>query len=187
MKGGDGHNTQVFTVRVLDGESTSHMLPQKGTRLVAKVYDPLYFNDDEGYLNPFLCMDKYYTHEANAYMVLRDFQGQWIPNYYGSYSLVLSVDSVRTRTVRMILVEYIPGITMADCEPGNFCQSARLLIRKSIVDLESRIYKRTFCSPTSSRETLSYVRQTATGLALCLSISHMLFSTAGEMILFRSN
>ncbi|PTU19128.1 hypothetical protein P175DRAFT_0440763 [Aspergillus ochraceoroseus IBT 24754] len=47
--------------------STSQLLPQEGTRLVAKIYDPLYFNDDEGYLNPFLCMDKYYTHEANAY------------------------------------------------------------------------------------------------------------------------
>jgi hypothetical protein len=54
------------------------MLPLKGTRLVAKAYDPLYFND-EGYLNPFLCMDKYYTHEANAYMVLIELQGQWIP------------------------------------------------------------------------------------------------------------
>jgi hypothetical protein len=63
------------------------MLPPKGTRLVAKVYDPLYFNDSEGYLNPFLCMDRSYTHEANAYMALNEFQGQWIPRYYGSYSL----------------------------------------------------------------------------------------------------
>ncbi|EAW21079.1 uncharacterized protein NFIA_062400 [Aspergillus fischeri NRRL 181] len=118
------------------------MLPQKGTRLVAKVYDPLYFNDDEGYLNPFLCMDKYYTHEANAYMFLSEFQGQWIPKYYGSYSLNLSVDSVHTRTVRMILVEHIQGITMADSEPRNFSQSARQSILKSIVDIESRIYEK---------------------------------------------
>jgi serine/threonine protein kinase len=142
LKGGDGHNSQVFTVRLLDCESTSQMLPLKGTRLVAKAYDPLYFNDDEGYLNPFLCMDKYYTHEANAYMVLIELQDQWIPRYYGSYSLSLSVDSVHTRTVRMILVEHIQGITMADSDPRNLSQSARQSILKAIVDIESRIYEK---------------------------------------------
>jgi hypothetical protein len=48
LKGGDGHNAQVFTVRLMDCESTSHMLPQKGTRLVAKVYDPLYSATTKG-------------------------------------------------------------------------------------------------------------------------------------------
>ena len=142
LKGGDGHNSQVFTVRLLDFESTSQLLPQKGTVLVAKLYDPLYFDDDEGHLNPFLCVDKYYTHEANAYMALHEFQGQGIPRYYGSYSLSLSVNSVHTRTVRMILVDHIDGITMADAKPRNFAQSVRQSILKSIVDLESRIFEK---------------------------------------------
>ncbi|GLI78041.1 hypothetical protein PoHVEF18_006339 [Penicillium ochrochloron] len=30
--------------------------------------------DDEGYLNPFLCVDKYYIHKANAYMALSELQ-----------------------------------------------------------------------------------------------------------------
>ncbi|GIK01886.1 hypothetical protein Aspvir_005927 [Aspergillus viridinutans] len=118
------------------------MLPPKGTRLVAKAYDPLYYNDDDGYINPFLCMDRSYTHEANAYIALNEFQGQGIPRYYGSYSLSLSVDSVHTRTVRMILVEHIQGITMADAEPRKYPQAARQSILKSIVDLESRIYEK---------------------------------------------
>lgn len=59
LKGGDGHNSQVLTVRLLDFESIVQILPPKGTKLVVKIYDPLYFDDDEGYLNPFLCMDKY--------------------------------------------------------------------------------------------------------------------------------
>lgn len=140
LKGGDGHNSQVFTARLLASDSTSEILPQKGTQLVAKIYDPLYFDDDEGYLNPFLCVDKYYTHEANAYLSLREFQGQWIPRYYRSYTLRLPVNSVQTRTVRMILVEQIQGMTMAHAQPNDFPQSTRQSILKSIVDLESRIY-----------------------------------------------
>jgi hypothetical protein len=110
--------------------------------LVAKIYDPLYFDDDEGHLNPFLCVDKYYTHEANAYMALSELQGEGIPRYYGSYSLSLSVNSVHTRTVRMILVDHIECITMADAKPVNFAKSVRKSILKSIVDLESRIFEK---------------------------------------------
>lgn len=86
-------------------------------------------------------MDKYYTHEANTYMVLDELQGQQIPRYYGSYSLSLTVDSSRTRTVRMILVEYIQGITGADVQPETLSQSARQRILMSIVDFESRIHE----------------------------------------------
>lgn len=86
--------------------------------------------------------EQYYTHEANAYMVLSELQGQWISRYYGSYTLPLSVDPVHTRTVRMILVEHIQGITMADAEPGKFPQSARQSLLKSIVYIESRIYEK---------------------------------------------
>ncbi|KAJ5138249.1 uncharacterized protein N7515_003097 [Penicillium bovifimosum] len=142
LKGGDGHNSQVFTVRLLDFESSPELLPRKGTMLVAKVYDPLYFDDDEGHLNPFLCVDRYYTHEANAYMALSELQGEGIPRYYGSYSLSLSVNSVHTRIVRMILVDHIEGITMADAKPVNFAKSVRKSILKSIVDLESRIFEK---------------------------------------------
>ncbi|PLB50164.1 hypothetical protein P170DRAFT_137505 [Aspergillus steynii IBT 23096] len=87
-------------------------------------------------------MDQYYTHEANAYINLREFQGQWIPSYYGSYSLSLPVDQGHTRIVRMILIEHIPGTTMANFKPGDFSQPARQHIMKSIVDLESWIYEK---------------------------------------------
>ncbi|OOF93269.1 hypothetical protein ASPCADRAFT_132976 [Aspergillus carbonarius ITEM 5010] len=140
LKGGDGHNSQVFTVRLIASDSPS--LPQDGTELVAKIYDPLYFDDDEGYLNPFLCMDKYYTHEANAYNTLGECQGCGIPKYYGSYSVDLPMESTRKRTVRMILIEHIRGTTMADANPACFSQSARQHIMKTIVDLESRIFEK---------------------------------------------
>ncbi|KAH8427759.1 uncharacterized protein LDX57_005466 [Aspergillus melleus] len=140
LKGGDEHNSQVFTVQL--SSSTSPLPPRKGTKLVAKVYDPVYFDDDEGYLNQFACMDKYYTHEANAYPVLRELQGHSIPKYYGSYSLYLPTDGEQTRTVRMILIEYISGTTLANADPKSFPQPVRQHIMKSIVDLESRIYEK---------------------------------------------
>ncbi|OJZ82533.1 hypothetical protein ASPFODRAFT_50359 [Aspergillus luchuensis CBS 106.47] len=140
LKGGDGHNSQVFTVRLI--ASNSQTLPKDGTELVAKIYDPLYFDDEEGYLNPFLCMDKHYTHEANAYEALAEFQGRGIPTYFGSYSLDLPIDSTRKRAVRMILIEHIQGTTMEDAKPTLFSQSARQYIMKAIVDLESRIYEK---------------------------------------------
>lgn len=55
---GDSHNSLVVTVRLLEFESKSELLPQKGTILVANIYGPLYFNDDERHLNPFPCVDK---------------------------------------------------------------------------------------------------------------------------------
>ena len=140
LNAGDGHNSQVLMVQLLG--STSQFPFLKSTKLVAKIYDPLYFNDQEGYLNPFLCMDKYYTHEANTYKVLSELQGQSIPRYYGSYSLNLSVGSERMRVVRMILVEHIQGIVMSQAEPREFSQLIRKGIMKSTVDLEGRIFKK---------------------------------------------
>ncbi|KAJ5091819.1 hypothetical protein NUU61_006689 [Penicillium alfredii] len=133
--------SQIFTVRVLHATSASKV-PRDDTRLVAKIYDPLYFDDDGGFLNPFLCVNEHYTHEANVYHHLSQFQGQGIPRFYGSYSVNLAVDSKQTRTVRMILIKYIHGVTMRDAKPEHYSQSARQKILKSIVDLDSRVYEK---------------------------------------------
>ena len=77
LKVGDDHNAQVVTVRVLETDPCSKV-PTKGERVVAKFYDPLYFFDGDGYLNPFLCVDKHYTHEVSAYTALSDLQGSMI-------------------------------------------------------------------------------------------------------------
>lgn len=110
--------------------------------LLRKYMTRSYFDDDEGFLNPFLCVDKHYTHEANLYHHLSQFQRQGIPRFYGSYSLNLAVDSKQTRTVRMILIEYIHGVIMRDAKPEHYSQSARQKILKSNVDLDSRVYEK---------------------------------------------
>lgn len=82
LRVGDCCNSQVFTVRVLRGTPKAEKPPPPDARLVAKVYDPLYYDDEEYFVNPFLAMDQCYTHEARAYHVLSEFQGRHIPIFY---------------------------------------------------------------------------------------------------------
>ncbi|KAI9932345.1 hypothetical protein ASPWEDRAFT_739380 [Aspergillus wentii DTO 134E9] len=142
LRVGDGSNAQVFTVQVVTSTPGLALPDQK---MVAKVYDPLYFNDEEGYANPFLCTNEHYTHEVAAYKLLTDLQGESIPRFYGSYSLDIPVedipvDGLGSRTVRLILVEHIPGITMRDADPKDFSQTARQELMKSIIDFDTLIF-----------------------------------------------
>ena len=111
----------------------------KGERVVAKIYDPLYF-DDDGYLNPFLCVDMNYTHEVATYTALSDLQGSVIPKYYGSFTLDIPVRPSTTRCVRLILIEFILGLPMQDASPERFSQLARQQIIKAVVDFETMLY-----------------------------------------------
>ena len=83
---GDHHNAQVVVVEVLTADFPVKGISQ-GQLVVAKLYDPMYINDDDFYVNPFLVADKGYTHETATYEVLSEYQGAAIPDYYGSYSL----------------------------------------------------------------------------------------------------
>lgn len=141
LRVGDNHNAQVALVRLLKCNPHLEGLA-KGSRLVAKIYDPLYFFDNEGYVNPFLAVDKHYTHETAAYAALSDLQGSMIPKYYGSFSLDIPVGSSTTRCVRLILIEFIPGLSMRDADPKSFSQRARQQIMKAMVDFDTLLYSR---------------------------------------------
>ncbi|PYH88128.1 hypothetical protein BO71DRAFT_489001 [Aspergillus ellipticus CBS 707.79] len=135
---GDGHNAQVFTVQA---QANQELVPREEV-LVAKVYDPLYFEDDGGLFDPFLCMDRYYTHEAEAYKMLAEYQGGLIPKFYGTFSLEIPVDGAEARIVRLILIEYIPGWSMQQATPSDFPRPVRQQMMKSVVELESDVYGR---------------------------------------------
>lgn len=96
----------MFTVEALGNwnSSAKDHFPQDAekTKCAAKVYGPLYPNRDDGYLNPFLCVDQYYTHEACAYELLAEFQGNSIPRFFESYSLDRTVrDGLREIIARL--------------------------------------------------------------------------------------
>lgn len=57
LKTGDGHNARLLTVHATAPPDTG--CGMLNGEMVAKVFDPLYFVDyDDGYLDPFLCMNK---------------------------------------------------------------------------------------------------------------------------------
>jgi hypothetical protein len=72
----DGQNAQLVTV-----QASSHITPNNSNAppsdrcLVAKFYDPLYFDHEQDDADPFLCTDYHYTHEVAAYKALDPLQG----------------------------------------------------------------------------------------------------------------
>ena len=53
-------------------------------KVVTKAYDPLFFDDLDGYLTHF-DVDKHDTHEVHTCSVLAVLQGSLIPKNYGSF------------------------------------------------------------------------------------------------------
>lgn len=146
---GDGRNAQVVIVRVLHKSEGFNTLQKEkevqpfqiGAHLIAKIYDPLYFNDEEGHLNPFLCVDWHYTHESRAYHVLSKMQGKEIPKFYGSYSIELPSVGHTFRSVRLLLIQRIRGPNLSAMNAKAFSQERRKGIMRSIIDFESRVYE----------------------------------------------
>ncbi|PLB48792.1 hypothetical protein P170DRAFT_436500 [Aspergillus steynii IBT 23096] len=138
LKVGEAHNAQVFIAEMHETGTTDHAK----NKVVAKVYDPLYFDDQDGYLNPFRCVDKHYTHEVHTYTLLAHLQGSLIPKFYGSFSLEIPGPGSTFRGVRLIVIEYIPGLSMLQAHPENYPSPCRQQIVKSVIDFESRAYER---------------------------------------------
>lgn len=141
LRVGDSHSAQVVDADALTEDYHLKGLI-KGKSIVAKIYDPLYSYDDDGYVNPFACVNEHYTHEAGLYTALWNLQSSIIPRYYGSFSIDISVDSSTMRSVRLILIELIPGLSMRDLDPSEFSREERQIIMKSLVDFETLLYTR---------------------------------------------
>lgn len=141
----DEHNAQLAVVEVLAAEPPVDGLVQ-GAHVVAKLYDPLYMDDEDLSMNAFMMADQSYTCEVAAYNILPDLQGTMIPRYYGSYSLDIPVELPGgipgKRSVRLILIECISGSCMRDLDPGAMPQSARQNIMKSIIGFETLVFHR---------------------------------------------
>ncbi|MCJ1366674.1 hypothetical protein MMC16_005804 [Acarospora aff. strigata] len=120
--------------------------------VVAKIYDPLYYQtptpSDSYHVDPtpFLNADHQYAHEAAAYAkVSSRLGGTIIPEYHGSYTCelpVVSVSGATTRSVRLILIERIPGTCMRDLQPRRMRipQHQRANVMAKIVDAESLLF-----------------------------------------------
>ncbi|KAJ8111340.1 hypothetical protein OPT61_g6040 [Boeremia exigua] len=115
--------------------------------MVAKIYDPLYY-DFSDQSDTAWDADKAYTCEAAAYEYLQkqaDVQ-DILPAYYGTWTLNVDTTLMRdgqeicyTRPVRMILLEHLKGQCMVDVKAWNLSTHARTVILKQCLDAQIRI------------------------------------------------
>jgi serine/threonine protein kinase len=139
VRAGDRHCAQLVTVQM------DHVPPTKGLpiheNLLAKFYDPLYFNHEQDDVDPFLFTNQDYSIETAIYNKVPFLQGTIIPRFYGLFTLELPVpEKSTTRPVRLILMERVPGKSMDQLRPKDYSQSERQDIMKVIIDAESLLY-----------------------------------------------
>lgn len=133
LRAGDRCRAQIVAIRATP--SSSHTLPSD-KHLVAKIYDPMYFDDNDD-SDPFLLSDVTYTHEAAAYKQLSALQGSSIAKYFGSFTTTWP-DKQRRRLVRLVLIELLPGRAMDQLT--GLPRSPRQSIMKKVIDAETDIY-----------------------------------------------
>ncbi|KAF9449234.1 hypothetical protein P691DRAFT_728320 [Macrolepiota fuliginosa MF-IS2] len=111
------HNIpHVWTVLV---EGTSK--PPFPSRLVAKIYDPVWFGDAE-WFDPFKLRNRSVSQEVESYHRFEALQGTKVPRFYGHF--VTSLPSQCNRTVNVILMEYVHGRDLRNLVPSD---NARLV------------------------------------------------------------
>ncbi len=113
-----------------------------GKPIVAKFYDPFYWDHEQDDIEPFRFVDFEYSHEAAAYRQLDKLQGSLIPKYYGSYSceVPLGDRSPQARSVRVNLIEFVQGICLESLSLDvvkSLPQSTKQNIMEKIVRADS--------------------------------------------------
>ncbi|KAJ7254950.1 hypothetical protein B0H12DRAFT_544674 [Mycena haematopus] len=78
------------------------------TPLVARIYDPLYF--DTAVHDRFKTIQLAVASEHEAYTRLKKHQGTLVPRFHGVF--VAEIPGVRPRHVNVVLLEYIPGVDL---------------------------------------------------------------------------
>ncbi|KAK9428173.1 hypothetical protein V1505DRAFT_402085 [Lipomyces doorenjongii] len=114
------------------------------TTVYLKILEPVRLGDNQSAQIAKVQLDRVIPHESNsppaaAYKALSVLQGSTIPIYYGSYSMELPADAT-VRSVRLILMEFVPGSSMQQLKPSDFSQLDRQVIMRAVVDAESLVY-----------------------------------------------
>jgi hypothetical protein len=132
------HLCQVFLATVLPSDATmdSSRLPPTFERLVAKIYDPLYFFDPAYEADPALYVDTCLANEIEAYDRLSTIQGTFIPRCYGCY--ICPVPG-QNRNVWVLLLQHIPGPNLSKSDPSQLSSVERRIVMDKVVDAACHI------------------------------------------------
>ncbi|KAF2271742.1 uncharacterized protein EI97DRAFT_351233, partial [Westerdykella ornata] len=136
------------------GENAGAQIVGVSNGLVAKIFDPLYYDgkNDHGFpADVVIESDGDYSREAAAYSEL---QGclkamKHIPKYYGSWTTEIETcvghcgsenTEKRKREVRLILMEMVEGIPMTDINPLSLAERLRHTILIKVFEAKAQIY-----------------------------------------------
>ncbi|KXX79886.1 hypothetical protein MMYC01_203763 [Madurella mycetomatis] len=143
----DGRGAQLVLCSVVP---RGHGLKCEPFTAVAKIFDPLYYCFANKHSDIFVgpvdvvdAADRSYSQEAAAYEHLQQVgeTGSFAPEYYGAWTFSLPISHegvVRSRAVRLILIEYLDGACMrelcSDPRSLSYDEGYRLSIFAKLLD-----------------------------------------------------
>ena len=133
----------VWTARVQGNSSpagaTTTLHATYPQELVAKIYDPVFFDDDETmWSDPFILSDHTISCEVEAYRRLEPLQGTEVPRFYGHF--VAAVPGQQGRTVYILLLENVPGRDLRVIVPPDVTESVCAKHKDAIIVAALHLY-----------------------------------------------
>ena len=121
------------------GATTSMTRTTYPPLLVAKIYDPVFFDDDETqWDDPFVLRDLTISCEVEAYRRLGPLQGTEVPRFYGYFAAALPAQ--HGRTVYIILLEEVLGRDLRVIVPPDVAENVCAKHKNAIIDAALRLY-----------------------------------------------
>ncbi|KAJ7768697.1 hypothetical protein DFH07DRAFT_1058335 [Mycena maculata] len=116
--------------------------------IAAKLYDPRYtvrHRVNKRWPDTFANCDADYAHETRAYKRLRPLNGRVDPHFHGAFTVDVPLPddrySTRSRPVRAILYEYVPGVDLASIDPAMYSPPQRQAIKAAFLDVDSKLWQ----------------------------------------------
>ena len=135
----------VWSARVQGSSSHEGAMTTTTTRttypplLVAKIFDPVFFDDDETqWDDPFVLHDLSVSCEVEAYRRLGSLQGTKVPRFYGYFAAALPAQ--HGRTVYIILLEKVPGRDLRAIVPPDVAENVCVKHKDAIIDAALRLF-----------------------------------------------
>ena len=144
--------TLTITAVIRTGHSRGAQLVVIDNDTVAKIYDPLYYNEVNEYgFEEDVMFDAFsdYSREAAAYNQLQESPAarQVTPAFYGTWTISVDTEirdggelQMRTRQVPLVLMEYVRGETMRNIDARALPEQMRSRILKKAIDTDIIIF-----------------------------------------------
>ena len=132
----------VWSARIQSGSpnaGTTTGLTTYPPLLIAKIFDPVFFDDDEAeFFDSFALRDLGVSYEVETYERLMSLQGTKVPHFYGHF--VAPLHSQDGRTVNVILLEQVAGTDLRTLVPDEVTKKLCLKHKDALIDAALRLF-----------------------------------------------